>query len=420
MNRIKILPLFLTLSFFCALNAIAQNSDEFIYDNYFTPERARIELVFGGDASEQHLFLAGLYREPTWSGPRKTLVEPFNYGEYRYEVYSKDGKLLMKKGFNTLFQEWRTTPEAKRTKRSFTGSYLIPFPKDSIKVIFYQRSWVDGNYSSLLTIDISPEDKAINGEIQNSHKTIPIRVNGDSWNKVDLLFIAEGYTIDQMNKFLNDVNKFTGYLIETEPYKSRHEDLNIWALCIPSEESGTDIPQNNIWKNTALSSNFYTFSLDRYLTAPDHSLIAAAAWASPYDIIYVIVNTEKYGGGGIYNYYGLSMSDHKNESEVFVHELGHAFAGLADEYYSSAVTYEEFYNLSLEPWEPNITTKVDFASKWIDLMGKDSVGLYEGGGYTAKGIFRPREDCKMKSNVSQTFCPVCERAINKMINFYTK
>ncbi len=419
MRRILPLLLFLTLAF-CVIDIYAQNSAEVVYDKYFTHERARIGLVFAGDASDQQLYLAGLYMEPLWSGPRKTLVEPFDYGEYRYEIYSKDGELLMRKGFNTLFQEWRTTPEAQKTKRAFTGSYTIPFPKDTIKVIFFQRSRVDGKYSSLLTLDISPEDKSINRDIQNSHKALPVLVNGDFGNKVDLLFIAEGYSVDQMDKFLFDAKKFTSYLFEKEPYKSRQEDFNIWALCIPSEESGTDIPQNNIWKNTALSSNFYTFSIDRYLTAPDHSRIATAAWASPYDIMYVIVNTDKYGGGGIYNFYGLSMSDHKNEGEVFVHEFGHAFAGLADEYYTSVVTYEEFYNLSLEPWEPNITTKVDFASKWLNLMGKDSVGLYEGGGYTAKGIFRPREDCKMKSNASPTFCPVCERAINKMIDFYTK
>jgi hypothetical protein len=140
----------------------------------------------------------------------------------------------------------------------------------------------------------------------------------------------------------------------------------------------------------------------------------------PYDALYVIVNTEKYGGGGIYNFYGLSMSDHKLSAEVFVHELGHSFAGLGDEYYSSEVAYEDFYDLNREPWEPNLTTKIDFRSKWEDLVEKGEAGLYEGGGYMAKGIFRPASDCRMKSNTAPGFCPVCTRAINTMIDYYIK
>ena len=114
------------------------------------------------------------------------------------------------------------------------------------------------------------------------------------------------------------------------------------------------------------------------------------------------------------------MSDHKYEAEVFVHEFGHSFAGLGDEYYDSETSYEDFYNIKIEPWEPNITTKVNFAEKWEDMVGTNGVGLFEGGGYMAKGIFRPREDCRMKTNTAKDFCPVCQRAINRMIDIYTK
>lgn len=410
----------LSATLFTAGPLISRQPEGDLYNKYFTGERLRIDLIFAGDASEQQLYLSAIYQEPLWSGPCKLPVEPFDYGEYRYEVYSKDGVLLMKRGFNTLFQEWRTTPEAKVVKKSFTGSYLMPFPKDSVRVTFLQRNRTDGKYSPLLTFEVNPGDKSINKEKQNVYKAEPLIVNGDTRDKVDILFIAEGYTEQQSAKFYADAGKFSKYLLETEPYKSRANDFNVWGLFTVSPESGPDIPHQNVWKRTALSSNFFTFGIERYLTAPDHTAIAAAAWNSPYDIMYVIVNTEKYGGGGIYNFYGLSMSNHKNEKEVLVHELGHAFAGLADEYYQSAVTYEEFYKLSLEPWEPNITTQVDFKSKWADMMGRDSVGLYEGGGYMAKGIFRPRSDCKMKSNASPSFCPVCVRAINRMIDYYTK
>jgi IgA Peptidase M64. len=205
-----------------------------------------------------------------------------------------------------------------------------------------------------------------------------------------------------------------------EPYKSRKNDFNIWAVESVSEDSGTDFPHKNIWKNTAANSNFYTFRIDRYLTAPNQTDVCKLASNAPYDALYVIVNTSVYGGGGIYNFYGLSMSDDKYESEVFVHEFGHSFAGLGDEYYDSETAYDGFYNLKVEPWEPNITTMVNFSAKWKDMVGKNGVGIYEGGGYMTKGVFRPREDCRMKTNTANDFCPVCQKAIRKMIDAYTK
>ena len=261
---------------------------------------------------------------------------------------------------------------------------------------------------------------SINCESENDFEVVSLINNGDKSKKVDLLFVAEGYTANEMDKFIKDAQKFTGYLFNTEPYKSRKDDFNIWAVKSISKDSGPDIPHQGIWKQTVLESNFYTFKIDRYLTAPEYSLIASAASNAPFDAIYVIVNTDKYGGGGIYNYYALSMSDHPTESMVFVHEFGHSFAGLGDEYYTSEVSYEDFYNLKVEPWEPNLTTKVHFDAKWKDMMEKDGVDLYEGGGYMAKGIFRPAQDCRMKTNTAPSFCPVCIRAINRMIDYYTK
>ena len=236
-----------------------------------------------------------------------------------------------------------------------------------------------------------------------------------------------------MDKFRKDAQKFSEYLFEMEPYKSRKSDFNVWAVESISNESGTDIPHQDIWKNTVANSNFFTFKIDRYLTAPDQKLISQIASNSPYDALYVIVNTEKYGGGGIYNFYGLSMADHKTEAPVFVHELGHSFAGLGDEYYESETAYNDFYNLKTEPWEPNVTTLVNFDSKWKDLIKEgtpvptpnskdylDVVGLFEGGGYVSKGVYRPYFECRMKNNTAKDFCPACQRAINKMIDYYTE
>jgi hypothetical protein len=402
------------------VSANGQKQNNLVYYDYFTDQRLRIDLVFAGNSEKQEIFLKGLHKEKEWSGTKTNLISPFDYGEYRMQVATGDGKIIYTTGFNNLFQEWRTTAEAKSVSKAFSGACWIPWPKDVVKVIFYERKKSNGKLAELFSFQIDPKDMSINCESENDFEVVSLINNGDKSKKVDLLFVAEGYRADQMDKFLQDARKFAGYLFNIEPYKSRKDDFNIWAVKSISKDSGPDIPHQGIWKQTVLESNFYTFKIDRYLTAPEYSLIASAVSNAPFDAIHVIVNTDKYGGGGIYNYYALSMSDHSTESMVFVHEFGHSFAGLGDEYYTSEVSYEDFYNLKIEPWEPNLTTKVHFEAKWEDMMGKDGVGLYEGGGYMAKGIFRPAQDCRMKTNTSPSFCPVCVRAINRMIDYYTK
>lgn len=403
------------------------------YDTYFTGDRLRIDLVFAGNAASQSVYLDGLTKECAWSGSKTHLADPFKYGEYYMELRAPGGETIYSKGFNTLFQEWRTTAEAKSTPKAFNSSYVVPFPKEKVQLVVSERVKATGKFKELYTIEIDPADKLISRERQNDFKVTPILSNGNPNEKVDIVFIAEGYTAQEMEKFRKDAAKFAGYLFNIEPYKSRKQDFNIWAVESLSKESGTDIPHHDIWKKTVAGSNFFTFRIDRYLTAPDQKTVSRIASNAPYDAIYVIVNTNKYGGGGIYNFYGLSMSDHPMEAPVFVHEFGHSFAGLADEYYESEVAYEEFYNLKTEPWEPNITTLVDFESKWKDLVSKgtpeptpndpkymDVTGVFEGGGYMAKGIHRPYYECRMKNNTAKGFCPVCQRAINRMIDYYTK
>ena len=403
------------------------------YDKYFTSQRLRLDVIFAGDAAGQGIFLEALHKESQWSGSRTNLIDPFMYGEYHYKVVTMGGETIFSKGFNSLFQEWRTTADAKECASAFAASYWIPFPKERVKVIFSEREKESGKFREIASFPVDPSDKLISTGLENNYKVDTILFNGPHSLKVDLVFIADGYSAGEMEKFRRDVRRFKDNLFMIEPYKTRMNDFNIWAVESVSTDSGPDIPQDGLWKNTALSSNFYTFRIDRYLTAPNQSIVAKAASNAHCDALYVIVNTEKYGGGGIYNFYGLSMSDHKFSAEVFVHEFGHSFAGLGDEYYSSEVAYEEFYNLKNEPWEPNITTMVNFESKWKDMIAsgtpvptpnealyKDVVGLFEGGGYMSKGIFRPHLDCRMKTNTAAGFCPVCVRAINKMIDYYTK
>jgi len=253
--------------------------------------------------------------------------------------------------------------------------------------------------------------------------------NGKPAQKVDLVFVAEGYTREEMEKFRKDAAQFTDYLFQTKPYNDRKNDFNVWAVECPSDESGVDIPGHNIWKNTALKSHFWTFGIDRYLTAPDLVIIRDKVWNVPCDAVFVIVNSNIYGGGGIYNYYGIGTANHMQSNAVFVHELGHSFAGLADEYFTSEVAYNDFYNLKTEPWEPNITTLVNFEAKWEKMLPAgtpvpttpntstaDKVGVYEGGGYVTKGVFRPMINCQMRSS-NADFCPVCQSIINRMIDW---
>ena len=257
--------------------------------------------------------------------------------------------------------------------------------------------------------------------------------NGDPANHADLVFIAEGYTKDEMDKFVKDVERISSFLFTQAPFDKYESAFNVWAIMSESKESGTDIPGWREYKNTVMNSNFYTFDSERYLTTKDIRSVRDVAANAPYDHICILVNHSKYGGGGIYNYYSLSTVDHELSNIVFVHEFGHGFGGLGDEYYNSSVSYDGFYSTDVEPWEPNLTTRVNFESKWGDMIKegtpvptpreekyKSTVGMYEGGGYAAKGIFSPYMDCRMRTNGFPNFCPVCQEAIIKMIKYYTE
>lgn len=389
------------------------------YEDYFTPDRLRVDLVFAGNARQQGVWLESLNFEQGWSGTREHLVPPFDYGEYRIDLYEGD-VLIFSSGFSSLFFEWRTTPEAVTEDRAFCQSVRIPMPARPVTMTVSSRSFDTGKFVEMKSFAIDPSDLSINREKANDWKVGCIQYNGPVGNKVDLVFIAEGYTREQMPKFLSDVRRMTDYLFSMEPYRSRRSDFNVWAVESESADPGPDIPHEGVWNNTVACSTFYTFHTDRYLTSPNHKTVAQLACNAPCDAMYVLVNTDKYGGGGIYGFYGLCASDARFNREVFIHELGHSFAGLGDEYFDSETAYNDMYNLKIENWEPNITTRVDFASKWQDMVGVRGVGLFEGGGYSAKGIWRPREDCRMKTNTAEDFCPVCQRAINLMIDYYCK
>jgi len=408
-----------------SLSASAQSA----YDKYFTDKALRIDFALSGNINFQSAALIQLREEPTWGGPRKNLIDPFNYGGYLMFAYSaKDGQLVYSRGFNTLFEEWRTTDAAQHETQSWTNSIVMPFPRDSVRLVLLGRNRETNNNDTLMALDIDPSSIFIDRGRLHDNPAKDLQIKGLPAEKVDFVFLAEGYKSDELEKFFADADSLAEALFKTPPYDQRREDFNIRAVFVESADAGTDFSGKGIFKNTALNSGFYTFGLDRYLTTPDIKSIRDALWNTPCDAIFVIVNSEVYGGGGIYNYYAIGTADNERTKNVFVHELGHSFAGLADEYFTSDVAYNEFYNPDYEPWEPNITTLKDFASKWKAMLPAstpvptpleepyaDKLGVFEGGGYVSKGVFRPMDHCMMRDY--HPFCPVCTKSILQIIDY---
>jgi hypothetical protein len=401
------------------------------FNHYFKNKSLRFDFLLGGNFENVIVYPQQMKQEPFWAGSTNNLVDYFDYGTYRFRVFDQDSdSLIFSKGFSTLFQEWQTTAEAKKMNRTFYQAAIFPYPKNTVRLEIDARQW-EGDFETIYKTEINPDDYFILNEEPAKFEAVTILENGKSQNKVDVVILAEGYTENEMTKFMEDARRVTRYLFDEEPFKSEKSNFNVRAVLTPSDDSGTDIPGENIYKNTRFNSTFYTFDVPRYLTTSDMRSIYDAAAAIPYDHIYVLVNSERYGGGGFYNFLSVCSSDNELTKEVFVHEFGHGFAGLGDEYYTSDVAYEDYYNLEIEPWEPNITTLVDFENKW-QLMVPDSipvptprktkfrnaVGVFEGGGYMAKGIYSPVIDCRMKSNEANAFCPVCQEAIKKVIQYY--
>lgn len=403
------------------------------FDQYFIPKTLRIDFYETGNSIERKIIFELAKQEPYWAGSQINLIDSFNYGEYKYLVFdSASAVLIYSKGYCTLFQEWKATAEAKNETRSFYETATMPYPIKTIKFEIQARN-KNMEFETIFTKYVNPKNRFINQEIPFRYNWYYIQKNGNYNQKVDLVIIPDGYTNDELKKFREDAKRFTGYLFNASPFKENKSKFNVLAIDAVSDESGTDFPGENIWKNTVISSSFYTFNTDRYLTVSDTKTMRNIAGLVPYDNIIVLVNTKTYGGGGIYNFFSVVSSDNMFSEYVNVHEFGHAFAGLGDEYYDSDVAVENFYSFEKEPWEPNISNLKNFVTKWKDLIEKDvpiptpsiekyfgKTGAFEGAGYSAKGLYRPYYDCTMKSVSIDNFCPVCKRAIQRMIDYYAK
>lgn len=438
--------------------AMAQSFDEYFEDNTL-----RLDYIFAGNAKVQSIYLEDMKKQDRWAGRKNRLAEKFLNGNGQVTVRDHaTQKVIYVTTFSSLFQEWIQDKEAKSVNRAFETSYNVPFPKASIDVTVTLTDYHHKVVASM-THTVDPKDILIRHIGKNG---IPFRyiwkgnpdVQGaankgeaDITGCVDLAILAEGYTEAQMDKFYADCERSVEALFEREPFKSLKNKFNVVAVAAPSLESGPSVPHSNVWNVTAASTNYDTFYSQRYLTTKNMHRVYDLLSGVPFEHIMVLVNSDIYGGGGIYNQVTIATSDHPTFKQVFVHEFGHSYGGLGDEYAYDDMD-EIWYPSDVEPWEPNLTTLKDFSKKWADLMPKNQpiptpldptvpdnkdvdlnnakqmaklnactqvVGVFEGAGYQSKGCYRPAQECRMKINEVQDFCPVCARAIRRITDFYT-
>lgn len=404
------------------------------FDKYFENRTMRVDYYHAGDSKNDYYYIDEVIAEPYWGGSLVNLIDDTNFGKYLVKVLDKaSGTLIYSRSYSTLFGEWQTVDEARTVQKSFSESVVFPYPKAAVTVVFCTKAFETGKYVEKYRYDINPDDVClIKHDNRHKYPVYEVLKGGDANRKVDIVIVPDGYTAAQMSQFKKDCEKFKNEFFKYEPYTSHKNDFNIHAVLAPSQESGVDEPCKGIWKNTIVSCSYWSLGSERYLMTTDNKTLRDVAANAPYDQIYILVNSTKYGGGGIFNWYCTGVNSNKMAGKIIVHEFGHGFAGLGDEYVGGS-EYNDFYNLKLEPADPNVTTLVDFASKWKDMVEQgtpvptpatseynDKVGVYEGAGYLRKGLYRPMQDCLMNHFGCDAFCPVCQRAIVKMIEFYCK
>ena len=441
--------LLVIFAFFCMHNLHAQSFDE-----YFEDATLRLDYIFAGNAREQHIYLQEMKKQDKWAGRIHHLGEKLLNGNGQLTIRDHDTQqVIYVWTFSTLFQEWLQYNEAKLTDKAFESSYNVPFPRKAIDITVTLTD-KHQNVISEMTHTVNPKDILIRKIGDNGIPFQYVWKGQETVNLtdcIDIAIVAEGYTETQMEKFYHDCNSVVDALFVREPFKSLKHRFNIVAVAAPSKEEGPSVPHNNIWHDSAAGSHYDTFYTDRYLMTQDMHKIYDLLSGVPFEHVMVLVNSDTYGGGGIYNQVTCFTSDAPAFKEVLVHEFGHSYAGLADEYAYDDMD-SEWYPSDTEPWEPNITTLKDFDSKWKDMMPKKQpiptpldpkvpdfkqvdksntramealnkatrmVGVFEGAGYQSKGCYRPAQECRMRINEVEDFCPVCRRTIQRITDFYT-
>lgn len=400
------------------------------FEKYFLEKTLRFDYYHCGSQNEETYFFDELKEEPYWAGSKVSLLDTTGYGVQMFKIIDlASNKIIYSRSFCTLFNEWQTTEEAGQIQKAFPESVVFPFPKAPVRIELYARN-KKGHFEKKMEQRIDPSSCFIR-KFSPLYETQEIAYTGNPAQRVDLALIPEGYSANEKEKFLEACRNFVKEFFSYSPYKENRHRFNIRAVWAPSLESGVSLPGEHVWRNTATKAQFYTFGSERYQMIEDFQGLRDIAAHVPYDHIYVLSNTQKYGGGGIYNFYGISAAHHPTSTgKIYVHEFGHVLLGLGDEYTGDAA-YSDMYSLKTEPWEANLTTLTDFGRKeWKKMIDKSTpvptpcteeyknkIGVFEGGGYVNKGVYRPCQTCLMREFRTDDFCPVCKRAILKQIDF---
>lgn len=425
------------------------------FEDDFQDSTLRLDYVLAGNAKQQNIYYSNASKQARWAGRKARLTEIPLHGNGQIMLSDHEtGRLLYVHTFSTLFQEWQAEKEATRVDRAFQTSFNVPMPKRPIDVKVTLTDF-HAQVKGELQHTIDPADILIR-RVDEPQETFRYIWTGqtlpdgspDVTSCIDLAIIAEGYTHEQMEKFYTDCRRVVDALFAHEPFTSMKSRFNVVAVATESPKSGPSIPHFGVWRQTPAGAHYDTFYSNRYLMTSEMHRIYDLLSGIPFEHIIVLVNSSTYGGGGIYNQLTVTTSDHPTFRPVLVHEFGHAYGGLGDEYFYDD-GYETMYPADTEPWEPNLTTLVDFDSKWADMVPKGTpiptppaktpekkrgkkltereqmnaltqrVGVFEGGGYQSKGVYRPAQECRMKINEVENFCPVCSRALVRITDFYT-
>lgn len=467
--------LFLALGISILLQA--QKAANVDYDKYFTAATMRVDYFHTGTASEEHFSLDRVLNDGAWPGSRVVLLDELNRGLYFYKITDTlTNTLLYSRGFASVFGEWQTIGDP--AWGTFHESVRFPWPKLPVRLTIEKRD-AKNNFAEVWSIVIDPKARIVNPAVlQSNYKSFTYVDNGKADNHVDIVILGDGYSAAEMDKFHKDVAALTDELFTVEPFKSRKADFNVRAVETPSATSGVNKPHPGVFSRTPLSMSYGAFDSERYALSYDNRTIRDVAASVPYDYMFILINERTYGGGGIFNLYSTVAADNKFSRYIFVHEFGHSFAALADEYYTSDVSYQT-PEVTIEPWEPNVTALFDPANlKWKELVKpgtpiptpwgktefdnysygiqnerralraanvpetemealferekntslemfsknkyKDATGAFEGGNYMQFGIYRSALDCIMFTRNKQEFCPACTKAISEVIDMYAK
>lgn len=446
----------------------------------FTDRTMRVDYFHSGTAGEEHISLDRVVSDGPWPGSRVQLLDELNLGQYFFEVVDREtNRALYSRGFASIYGEWETTPEAKQVWRTFHESLRFPWPRRPVQVVLKKRD-AENVFRELWTTAVDPNSRfVVPADAAPRGAVWTLFENGPPGKKVDLLILGDGYTQAELGKYHADVEHLVDALFQVEPFRSRKGDFNVRGIDLPAASSGISRPHASRFRRSPLSAHYSTFDSERYVLTYDNRSLRDVASAAPYDFLLILVNERTYGGGGIHNLFATSYTGGAFSDYVFVHEFGHSFAGLADEYYTSDVAYETGQPQLPEPWEANVTALHDpDRLKWKDLVEAGTplptpwekeefekhsraaqeerrklraagapeeeleklfreqqlfdtkllggmkfsgkVGAFEGARYEAKGLYRPAADCIMFTRDKVGFCPVCRRALERVIDQYSR